>query len=149
MNVDVRTNAPQVARAMRENARQAAFALSRAINETAKDFQQAQREHQRSAFTVRRPAFVDNAVKIKPFATKSSLTARISIDPPGGRARADILTQHEHGGIKRPRGKSIAIPKEVGTNKAGIVTKGQRPRVLDFKQHGSGNVMKGAKRTIL
>lgn len=132
------------------------FATMRAINETAKQFQEEQRRGMQQRFTVRRPQFVLRAVKISPFATKQRLEARIAIDPPGGQARADILTKFEEGGTKTPRtGARIAIPDQARRTKAGVVSRTQRPSAFDFQPHGtfvfsrSARVMVGKRRTVL
>lgn len=127
------------------------FTTSSAINATAIKAQRAQREHMEDMFTVRRPRFTLRGVKIKPFARKKSLEARVWIDPPGGASRADILTKFEKGGTKRARdGGSIAIPGEgVRRTGAGVIRKDQRPRRLiqsfDMKPVGRDRVfsMKG------
>lgn len=157
----VSTNAPEVktwARWIYKD--QIPFASSKAINETAKDFQKAQRQHMSRIFTIRRPWFVLRAVKIKPWAHKRRLWAEVSIDPPGGQKRADILTKFETQRWKTPfRGNVLAVPTdEVPTTGAGIIRKPYRPKQL-FRaaaQHGrgraigtKGNVWKGKKRTVL
>lgn len=108
------------------------FATSTAINLTARDFQKAQREHQEDIFTIRRKAFVQNAVKIKPFAKKTSLEARVLIDPPGGQARADILTKFEDQSQKIPfSGTHVAIPTEhVPRKSGGVVRNDWRPKAV-------------------
>lgn len=128
------------------------FATSKAINATALDFQKAQREHQHDVFTIRRKTFVDRAVKIKPFATKQKPVATVSVDPPGGKARADILTQHEEGGTKTPKGTSLAVPAEARRTKTGIIRKRDRPRAYDFKRvktKGRIEVYRGNRRTYM
>lgn len=112
------------------------FATSKAINDTAKDFQKAETEHIFSIFTVRREQFAQRAVKIKPFASKHKLEAIVSIDPPGGKARADIFAKFETDEQKRPRdGRHLAIPIRARRIKAGIVPKAQRPRALSGKRN--------------
>ncbi len=129
-------------------ARQHGFAVMLAINDTAKDVQRVQRAHQRQVFTVRRPRWVDLAVKIKPRATKSKLEAKVSIDPPGGQKRADIITKFEPGGIKRPRdGGHIAIPVQAKRTKAGVVSRRSRPKSFKFKRVGRS--IRGERRTFV
>lgn len=129
------------------------FATSVAINRTAKDFQEAQREHIHDVFTVRRKRWVDRSVKIKPFATKRRLMAKVGIHPPGGDERADILTKFESGGIKRPQGgRSLAVPDEVKRTKTGFIGKRQRPKAFDFELWGRGpeaTVYRGRRRAFM
>lgn len=108
------------------------FVEAQSINDVAKGAQRVQRAHQREVFTVRRPGFVDNAVKIKPFATKDRPEARVWVDPPGGQARASILAQHEADEVKTPfRRRAIAVPTgNVPRTGAGIIKKGWRPKDL-------------------
>lgn len=83
--------------------RQLPYAAAVGINETAKEIQAAETQHLFREFDIRRPLFAQRAIKIKPFATKRLPEATISVDPPGGQARADIWTKFEEGGWKRPR----------------------------------------------
>lgn len=140
----------EIDRALKDMPGQALFAVSTAINETLKKAQAGQRQHQRDVFEVRNARFMDQAVKIKPFATKASLSATIQIDPPGGAARRDILTKFEAGGRKRPiSGRNIAIPELVRRSTKSH-SGGLKPSALGFTQHGrSGKVFTGANRTIL
>lgn len=149
MVVTIETNALEVAGLLGRLFRdQVPFALSQAINDVAKEAQTVQRAHQRRVFTVRRPQFVDRAVKIRPFSTKRSPVAVLRIEPPGGRARADILTKFEDQTVKRPRdGRSIAVPSKVKRTAAGIVRKAERPSALELR--GSGRVLRGARGTYL
>lgn len=146
MNIRVRIDAKEVQRRMGDLARRSPRAVANAINKTAEDFQKEQRRVMRTAFTVRRPAFVDRAIKIKPFARSGSLSATVSVDPPGGQARASILTQHETAGQKRARdGGRVAVPIHARTNKAGIP---QRIRQLGLKPDEHGRIV-GRNRTFM
>lgn len=110
------------------------FATSRALNETAKDFQRGQRKRMHSIFNIKDPGFSDRAVKIKPFASKESLEARISIDPPPARKdpadRSDIFAKFETEDTKTPHdGRSIAVPTEhVPRTASGRVRADWKPR---------------------
>lgn len=117
---------------------QVPHATANAINDTAKDAQKVQRAHQRSIFDVKRPVWVDRAVKIKPFATKQRAEARISIDPPGG--KADVLGQHEADIRKTPiQGGHIATPTEnVPRTAAGVVRTSWRPGRLKKRSFRGG-----------
>ena len=111
---------------------QVPFATAVAINESAKHAQGVQRKHQRGIFEVRRPLFVDRSVKIKPFANKRTLTAVVSVDPPGGKDRADVIAQHEEGGPKgATSGTSVAVPtRHVPRTGAGVINRAWRPARL-------------------
>lgn len=153
MDIQVSVETVDVFRFLRRVFRdQIPFATSKAINDTAKDFQRAEREHMHDIFTVRRRTFIDRSVKIKPFATKHRLSATVSIDPPGGQRRADILTKFEAGGTKRPRGRHIAVPDEARRTRSGVISRTQRPRALQFELWGRGpeaTVFRGTRRAFM
>jgi len=108
----IETNAAEVAGLLGRLFRdQVPFALSVAINDTAKAAQEVQRRHQRQVFDVRNTRFVDSGVKLKPFATKRRPEAALRVEPLGGRERASILTRHEDQREKRAReGRNVAVP---------------------------------------
>ena len=145
--IDIEFDGRDLERFLGQFSKQMPFAISTAINETLKDGQRAQRAHQRSTFTVRRPQFVDKAVKIKPFANKRTLEGSMLIDPPGGQARADILAKFESGGRKQPKRKHIAIPVGARKSRAGIVTRANRPKALNLTR--KGKAVRGDKRTYV
>ncbi len=125
---------------------QVPFATSLALNNTGKAVQSAQQETIRRNFKIRR-TWVLQGVKIARFSTKARLVVTIMID----RAR-DFLDKFEEGGIKRPRGKHLAIPNEVRRTKSDIVGKAQRPRSFGFVFFGRGTkatIYKGNRRTFL
>ncbi len=151
----VRTNALEVAGAFGVLYRdQLPFAIKEAINDTAKDAQRAQRAGMPQRFTIRRKAWVERGIKIKPFATKRRLVATIAVDPPGGESRADILTRHEERGFRVPfKGRALAVPIEARANKQDVVAKRNRPKAFAFREmvRGTGGtrVFKGQKRTFM
>jgi hypothetical protein len=112
------------------SAEQMPFAISRAINLSVQDAQKAERSHMQEAFTLRRKSWAMQSVKIKPFATKTNLSATIQIETPGNPSRSDILAQHEDGGEKTPQGQFIAIPNSEVINEAKVIPTAQRPRNL-------------------
>ena len=138
-------------RFIREAEKQSRFATSKAINAVALKAQDVQRRHQRRIFDVRNKRFVDRAVKIKPFAKKTSLSAVIGIDPPGGQSRADIIDKFEDRRRKEATGKHVAVPVNLRRSSRGV-PKRFRPKALGFKLVGSGpkgTVYQGADRTFL
>jgi len=130
------------------------FALSSAINKSATGGQAVQREHQREIFDVRRPMFVDRAVKISKFARKADDVpeARMRIEPPGGRKRADVIDKFETESLKRPRfSDALWVPTD-NVTVDGIVMKGWRPRQLKFQKWGHGpkaRVLRGRRKTFM
>lgn len=107
---------------------QVPFALSRALNQTALDFQEAERVRMRTVFTLRRQSFDEKqGVKILGgFARKNRLTVTIGQDP-----KADFFAKFEAGGEKRSLiGGNIAIPVDARRNKSDIIAASQRPKAL-------------------
>lgn len=106
--------------------KQVAFASSKAINNTAKAVQKMEIEKELpSSLKLRSRWFKPGTrfgVNIK-FSSKTRLFATIG-------SQADWLTLVEHGGIKKPTGKALAIPtSNVTTNK--VRPKGEKPaRIL-------------------
>ena len=148
LELRVESNLVQLKALLAGTARQLPFALKVAINDTALEFQRVQTNRIMKIFTIRRSTFAKRAVKIKPFATKQSLEAKVSIDPPGGKARADIFAKFETTSIKRPRsGSRIAVPKDVRRTKTGIISKSKRPRSFQFQR--VGKALRGKNRTFL
>ena len=121
--------------------RQIPFATARAINWTAKDFQGAQRIRMADVFEIRRPQFLKQSVKIKPFATKEKQEATVKIDSPAG--RSDIFGKFEEDRTKGPfRGRSVAVPSaNVPRTGAGIIKKGWRPKDLLANARQRGTVL--------
>jgi hypothetical protein len=118
--------------------RQIPFATARAINWTAKDFQGAQRIRMADVFEIRRPQFLKQSVKIKPFATKEKQEATVKIDSPAG--RSDIFGKFEEDTVKGPvRGTTVAVPtRHVPRTGAGIIKKVWRPREVVGKEFNLG-----------
>lgn len=116
---------------MKVFAAQIPFATAKAVNYATIEGQKAVRAHMKEAFTIRRESWVLNAVKIKPFANKQTLTATIQILPAGGEAR-DVLSAHEDWQTKKPRsGKTVAIPLQaVRPDEKKVIPTSKRPRNL-------------------
>lgn len=144
-------------RVTKEIARQFPFAVAGALNDTAKDFQSAQRAHQEKVFEIRRTVWFERAVKIKPFASGSKgrrLQVTISYDPPGANnpksVTQDLFVRHQRGGTRRPtRGaSSLAVAQEgVKRTPTGVIRADERPRRL--KQRGAFVItLAGGKRGV-
>lgn len=107
-------------------AKQIPFATAVALTNTAKDAQSSVLGELSDAFTLRGVWYKPRnkfGIKIKP-AKKTDLQAEIGTD-------ADWLELHESGGIKRPRGRHIAIPtNNIRRLKSGKISKVNRPRNL-------------------
>jgi hypothetical protein len=146
MRVNVQTNAEQLGRAMSAIFHeQVPFAVARAVRQTALDVQEAQREHQAQAFTIRRKTFMSRAVKIRDWPTKQDPTAIVRIEPPGGPERAQLLIEHEEGGRRGPPGTQHTpgkparkIEREARPSPTQIAPKRLRPKQLGLKVVSSG-----------
>lgn len=130
---------------------QVPFALAQSLNATAKQFQRVQLAHMTQVFTLRRPDFAAQAVKITHFATKAEQWATIGIHPPGdqGDARADIFAKFEDQTQKTPfTGHSVAVPTIfIKRNKRDVIPQNLFPSAL--KLHADGNRVIGDQRTFL
>jgi hypothetical protein len=131
--------------------RQVPFATSKAINVTLNQGQEAMRRQVEGEFTLRRPTFILNTIKIAPGdrATKAKLVGTIRIDPD-----RDFLAPFEKGGTKRPiAGKSLAVPAEgLPRKRSDVIPARLRPKALDLTVHRTrtGKVQfKGQQRTFI
>lgn len=130
--------------------RQIPFATMKAINQTATDFQAAERTVISNNFTIRRSQFVLNTVKIERgnFATKDNLQAIIHIDP-----TRNELAKFEAGKPKLPTsGTSIAVPIAARRNKSDIITAANRPKALglvNVPSKGGNIIARGLNRTFM
>lgn len=153
--IRVRSNADDVAGAFGLLYRdQMPFAIKQAINATAKDAQEAQLLGMEQRFTIRRRQWVQRSFKIKPFATKQRLMARITVEPPGGQARADVLTRHEEAGFRVPfAGRSLAVPVKARKSPTAVIPARDRPKAMDFKRTrsagGGKEIFAGKGKTIM
>lgn len=127
------------------------FALKNTLNYTALDFQKAERDRIAQNFTLRRPDFILNTVKIErgDFATKEKLEVIVSIDP-----TRDLLAKFEDGGVKESRNPqgSVAIPVDARINKNDIITPSNRPKAFQLQTvntKGGYLIAKGLKRVFL
>lgn len=141
-DIQVKIDMKKFRKEIRGMEKQLNFAASRALNDTAKDVQKGLREHLHEEFVIRRQAFIDRSIKITKFAKKTSLSATIAVDPPGGADR-DVLSIHVSGGKKTaPSGGNVAIPTEtVRPDVKKVIPKGKRPRNLkkSFVKPGNDN----------
>lgn len=130
--------------------RQFDYAVARALNLTATDFQTAERQRIESRFTLRRRDFVLRTVKIERagFARRGKLFVDVGIDP-----KRDILAKFEPVGVKRARGGgALAVPQDVRRSQSEVIPKSRRPRAFHFRVHRTkrGAVqLKGEKRTFI
>jgi hypothetical protein len=128
MNVEVTVESRAVRDMLKGLESQAPFAMSLALNNTANDVQAAIRKGVQSRFTLRRPDFILNTVKIAKDerATKAKQEVTVHIDP-----TRNILAKFEEGGEKRPReGTHLAIPVAIKRNKNDIIPRARYPRPL-------------------
>lgn len=112
--------------------KQFTFALSRALNSTAKLAQAATKAAIQSTFTVRNN-WLNSPVGPKVlYATKTDLSAAVVM-------KGGFLNLHETGGIKLPSGRFLALPtRNVKRNKRDIVTRSNRPTQLKNTFIGTG-----------
>ena len=120
------SNIKQFSRTLRDIERkQLPFATSKALNDTAFDVRKqiVDRTFPRD-FKQRNKRFISAALRVSK-STKKKLIASVS-----DRLGREYLQRHTTGGIKRPRGRNIAVPAGVRIRSQGGVTKANRPRQL-------------------
>jgi len=112
------------------------FAQALALTRTAQEAQRAEKAEIPSRFEVRN-TYLERGVRIQA-ATKRRPQSAVFWRAPGGASRrgfADTLARQETGGLKRPRKRMIAIPRQVKRGKSGRITKRNQPAaVLDRKR---------------
>jgi hypothetical protein len=129
MEIHVKANVANALTRIEEVNRQIPFIISVAINTTAIKAQERVRATMRSRFILRRASFIEKSVKIRPFSTKKTLTARIQMES----ARADFnpWSRFEAGAPKVGQGGNIAIPTPfVRPNERRVIAASKRPRAL-------------------
>lgn len=147
------------AKALTNTARQIPFALSLGLNRTALDIQRRQVEHMHGIFTVRNQRFIGSpqtphrsAVRRTQAATKSKPIVELAILPPGGQARAGILTRHERDRQRVAQSGTLAVPVAARPSEQQRVPKRFRPKELGFvrmdKGKGKHEVFRGKHRTF-
>lgn len=149
--------------------KQARYAASKGLNQTATDVQDALRHHVRDVLTIRAGPWADRNVKRRPsdFATRESLTARVRMEAPGGSDKPSIFVPFEFGTPKIARDPSmpIAIPSEnIRSSPADLVPRKLYPTSLRLMPRrtpngvlaprtrttrGGGVVMVGKMRTFV
>lgn len=100
-------------------------AIRNALSDTAFDVRKriVNRTFPRS-FNLRNKRFASQAMRVKK-ATKTNLVASV-FDP----KRREWLARHVTGGIKKPRGRNLAIPVGIKRLASGKIGKAKRPRAL-------------------
>lgn len=97
------------------------FATALTLTRVAQDAQLEVRRQLRSRFVLRND-WVQKGILFT-IARRDKLESSVY-------SRDDFMVLHETGGVKKPRGKSVAVPLDVRVNKRGIITQGNRPRAL-------------------
>jgi hypothetical protein len=133
--------------------RQIPFAMMKTLNNTAEDVQAEQQEHIARKFTLRRPTFILNTVKINrgDFATKDNLRAIVRIDPD-----RDVLSKFEDRG-QEDGTCSLAMPSRYPSKPSDLSRTSSptssRPRALQLAecvhQRIGEDSPKGLKRTFM
>lgn len=126
------------------------FATANAINYTGDEIQEAERQHIRASFTLRRPDFIlmNTAKRLSPAARKDRLEITLGTDP-----RVDFMPKFEGGDPKRPQGRAIAVGKAARRTARDIIPKSQRPRAFGFKvsfpTKAGGRMYQGERGTFM
>jgi hypothetical protein len=131
--IQVKSNAKEVGRfLMNVHSKQIPFATAGALTSTAFDVRKELIDNTYpNAFALKNKTFPRVVTNVKK-ASKRNLVA--SVGNVSGRA-IDYLSLHAEGGVKTPRGRSLAIPtKHTKRGAKGAVPKAQRPRALLSKK---------------
>jgi hypothetical protein len=130
VRIDLRVQGmTEISASLKAIGRQAPFACSLALNETANAVQSAVQASLSRNFTLRRPDFIRKTIKRErgqDFATKTKLQAAVRVDE-----TRNFLSQHEDGEQKRAlSGRNVAIPINVKRGSNGIISTANRPKGL-------------------
>jgi hypothetical protein len=146
--IKVKTNAKEVGRFLSNvHRKQIPFATAGALTSTAFDVRkEVVDKTYPKAFKVKNTRFPSLVTNVKK-ANKKNLTAVVGNIT--GRA-IDYLSLHAAGGVKRPRGRSLAIPtKNTKRGSKGAVPKAQRPRALLSKKSAFVTSVNGTRVIML
>ena len=126
MNINMTSNADAVQKAIQGFSKQFPFAMANTLNDAAFAVRkQIVEDTYPDAFTVRNSALPKAMFRVEK-ANKKKLKSAVF-----DRLNKDYMEKHASGGIKTPRGKSIAIPgRDMKMRAKGGVTKANRPRQL-------------------
>jgi hypothetical protein len=105
-------------------AKQLPYALSRALNDTAKDVQEAERKEMAQAFDRPTP-FTLNAFFIKR-ASKTDLVAEVTSKD----RQSAYLPMQAEGGVEQPLNQALLMPVHAGLNQYGNLPRGSVKRLL-------------------
>lgn len=145
MNINLTTNASKVQKAMQGLSRQMPFAMSQALNQTAKDVRKqiVERTYPQS-FTVRNKRFAGTMFRIE-FASKRKLSAAVF-----DRLGRDYMAMQAEGGTKLPRGRNIAIPGRANQRTAtGKIPRARQPRQIINSGKAYKTTLRGGQQAIV
>ena len=126
MTISFEFNHTEIERKIQE---QLNFALVRTYTKAAKAAQKAVQNSMPQRFVLRNN-FVLNSIRTEA-ATKRNPVAIVFVPTDkNDKFNADFLLQHETGGMKKPKGKHLALPTDASLSGRGIVTKSKRPKVV-------------------
>ena len=135
MKILVKTNTKEVSRWLQRAFKdQLPYATSIALNDTAFQVRKELVDHTyKKAFNMKNPRFASFVTNVKK-AKKNDLTASV------GNLKSkvfDYLVLHSEGGIKKPRGRHLAIPsRDLKEKYPGKIPKSQRPKNIMKKKGG-------------
>jgi hypothetical protein len=140
MRIDVSSNSKAVLKGMEQHARQAPYAISRALNDTADELTKA--ETTEIKLKVDRPT----PFTMRTWAMQRSSKARLMAVVYARDIQAEYLRWQVEGGIRGPKKRAIPIPqhKSIINQYGNITNKGIAKRYSNKKKYFSG-VPKGGK----
>lgn len=127
---------------------QVPFATSRAVNDVVIGVQAGEQAGIAQRFTLRRPTWILQGVKIPKFSNKRDTPIQASVEMDQGAGRGNIMSKFEEGGSKTSTaGHSVAVPFGARPNRSDIVPAELRPKALQLEQ--VGGAIRGKQRTFL
>ena len=145
LSINMTSNASAVQKALQGFSKQLPFAMSQALNSTAFDVRkQIVDKTYPQSFTVRNRRFASAMFRVEK-ATKRKLSAAVF-----DRLGKDYMVKQAEGGIKTPRGNSIAIPGRVNTRTStGKIPRARTPRNLLDNGRAYKTTLRGGQKAIV
>jgi len=145
LSLNMTSNASAVQKAMQGFSKQMPFAMSQALNATAFDVRKeiVDKTYPQS-FDVRNKRFAGTMFRVEK-ATKKKLRASVF-----DRLKKDYMVDQAEGGIKTPRGNSVAIPaRAIKRTSSGKIGKAKQPRNLLNNGKAYRTSLRGGQQAIV
>jgi hypothetical protein len=133
MRIDITSNAKAVLKGMEQHARQAPYAISRAINDTADELVKAETTE------IKRKVDRPTPFTMRTWAMQRSSKARLTAAVYAREIQAAYLLFSEEGGSRTPKNRANVVPEGVRVNQYGnMPNKAVKKMIADKKRYFSG-----------